>query len=136
MMNTFDRVLTRKSGRTKDDSFKRGDMSANEYQRLALRTANTELDSSEQLINGLMGLCGEAGEAIDIAKKWLFQGHELDADHLAKELSDCAWYLAIAADSIGYDLGAILQMNIDKLKKRYPDGFKSELSQHRKAGDQ
>lgn len=135
-MNAFDKVLKRDSVRTNDDSFKRGDMSANEYQRLALSTANPELDSSEQLINGLMGLCGEAGEVTDIAKKWMFQGHELDVEHLAKELSDCAWYLALAADSIGYDLGAILKMNIDKLKKRYPEGFKSELSQHRKAGDE
>ena len=45
------------------------------------------------LENGLMGLCGEAGEAMDILKKFLFQGHELDMKHLAKEFGDVVWYL-------------------------------------------
>lgn len=84
-----------------------------------------------RLINGLMGLNGEAGEAIDILKKHLFQGHELDKDHLAEELGDVAWYLAVTADALGYSLEEILQMNIEKLQKRYPDGFDSERSVNR-----
>ena len=98
-------------------------MTINEYQQAALRTANEELDSIGQLTNGLIGLNGEAGEAIDILKKHLFQGHELDKEHMAKELGDVAWYLAISSDAIGYDLETILQMNINKLIARYPDGF-------------
>jgi len=84
-----------------------------------------------RLINGLMGLNGEAGEAIDILKKHLFQGHELDKDHLAEELGDVAWYLAVTADALGYSLEEILQMNIEKLQKRYPDGFDYERSVNR-----
>lgn len=76
-----------------------------------------------------------AGEAVDILKKFLFQGHDLDREHLAKELGDVAWYLAVSADALGYDLETIFKMNIDKLKARYPDGFDPELSKHRKAGD-
>jgi NTP pyrophosphatase (non-canonical NTP hydrolase) len=87
------------------------------------------------LINGVLGLCGESGEVADIVKKATFQGHELDVAHIAKELGDVAWYLAVAANSIGYDLETIMQMNIDKLKKRYPEGFDSERSQHREKGD-
>lgn len=68
-------------------------------------------------------------------KKHLFQGHELDKAHLAKELGDVAWYLAVAAYAIGYDLDTILKMNVDKLRKRYPDGFDPERSLHREAGD-
>lgn len=110
-------------------------MTINEYQRDALRTANLELNDLQTLTNGLMGLCGESGEALDILKKHLFQGHELDEAHIAKELGDVAWYLAVSASALGYPLETILQMNIDKLKARYPDGFDSEKSLHRKDGD-
>ncbi len=110
-------------------------MSIQEYQELAMRTLNPELDKKDILINGVMGLCGESGEAIDIVKKHLAQGHELDTEHLARELGDIAWYLAETATAIGYHLEDILQMNIDKLKKRYPEGFAAEKSMHRPDGD-
>lgn len=107
----------------------------NHYQDMALRTINPELSPKDQLINGLMGLCGESGEAADIMKKHLFQGHELDTEHLAKELGDVAWYLAVTAYFLGYDLGDIFTMNIEKLKERYPEKFESALSITRKEGD-
>ena len=117
-------------------------MTINEYQREALRTeAGMNKDPSIidsptfRLQNGLMGLCGEAGEAIDILKKHLFQGHDLDTEHLALELGDCCWYIAVAANAIGYDLEKILTMNRAKLRARYPDGFNPELSMNRKEGD-
>ncbi len=110
-------------------------MTINEYQVAALRTTNPALTQMEQLQNGIMGLNGEAGECIDLIKKHLFQCHTLNKEHIAKELGDIAWYLAISADAIGYDLETIFQMNIDKLKARYPDGFNSELSINRKKDD-
>lgn len=82
-----------------------------------------------------MGLNGEAGEAIDILKKHLFQGHELDTAHMAKELGDVAWYLAVSANAIGYDLETIMQMNVDKLKARHPDGFDAKHSLYRNQDD-
>ena len=107
-------------------------MTINDYQQAALRTANTEkLSDREVLTNGVLGLSGESGECADIVKKHLFQGHELDAEKLAKELGDVAWYLAVASYAIGYSLEAVLQMNVDKLRKRYPDGFSAERSIHR-----
>ena len=93
-------------------------MKINEYQKLAMLTLNKELDKKDILINSVMGLCGESGEAIDIVKKWLAQGHELDKDHLAKELGDIAWYLAEAATALDLSLEDILQANLDKLKKK------------------
>ena len=106
-------------------------MKVNEYQTKALRTLNPELNHKDILINGVMGLCGESGEAIDIVKKHLAQGHTLDKEKLAKELGDIAWYLAETAYAIGYDLEEIFQMNINKLEKRYPEGFDSNKSIHR-----
>lgn len=88
-----------------------------------------------RLINGVMGMCGEAGEVDELLKKHLFQGHPLDHEHVAKELGDVAWYIAVTANALGYDLETIFKMNIDKLQNRYPDKFDSELSQHRKDGD-
>lgn len=106
-------------------------MTINEYQKLAMTTLNPELNPKDVLINGVMGLCGESGEAIDIVKKWLAQGHELDKEKLAKELGDIAWYLAETAYALDIPLEQILQGNIEKLKKRYPEGFDSSRSVNR-----
>ena len=106
-------------------------MTINEYQQRAMASLNPELKGRDVLINSVMGLCGESGEAIDIVKKWLAQGHPLDREHLAKELGDVAWYLAETAQAIGYSLEEILAMNIDKLRRRYPDGFREEDSLRR-----
>ena len=108
-------------------------MTGNEYQVAALRTANVkEASIGRLLINGVMGLCGEAGECIDLLKKASFQGHQFDRKKFAEELGDVAWYLAVSAFAAGYDLDYILQKNVEKLWERYPDGFTSEQSIHRK----
>lgn len=107
-------------------------ITANDYQRAALRTASgMNYENYGMLMNGVLGLCGETGEVADIVKKATFQGHELDKEHVAEELGDVAWYLAIAAYAIGYNLGDIFQGNVDKLKKRYPDGFDKSRSINR-----
>lgn len=128
-------------------------MTVNEYQHEALKTDSMKNDpirsvtilnvdiynQMQRLQQGLMGLCGEAGESIDILKKCLFQGHNFgsrEREHLAKELGDVAWYLAVSADAIGYDLDTIFRMNINKLRKRYPNGyFEREKSVERKEND-
>ena len=107
-------------------------MTINEYQKLAMTTLNPELNKKDVLINGVMGLCGESGEAIDIVKKWLAQGHDLDKGKLAKELGDIAWYLAETATALDLNLEDIFEANIEQLKKRYPEGFDSQRSIHRK----
>ena len=111
-------------------------MEINEYQNEAMRTASgMNYENHGMLINAALGLCGESGEVADMIKKATFQGHELDKEHLAKELGDVAWYIAVGAQAIGYDLETIFQLNIDKLTARYPDGFEAEKSLHRKDGD-
>lgn len=110
-------------------------MRVNEYQEAAMATLNPALDKKDVLVNSVMGLCGESGEAIDIVKKWLMQGHELDKEHLIKELGDVAWYLAEAATALDVPLEIVLQGNLDKLRQRFPNGFETEASVHRKEGD-
>ena len=106
-------------------------MTVNEYQKLAMTTLNPALSKKDVLINGVMGLCGESGEAIDVVKKHLAQGHPLDRDKLIKELGDIAWYLAETATALDVTLEEVMEGNIEKLRRRYPEGFDSEKSIHR-----
>ena len=109
-------------------------VTGHDYQIAALRTAE-HLDADEMLINGVLGLAGEVGECVDLVKKHLYQGHPLDKEHLTKELGDVSWYLATTAAAIGVDLDSVFQMNVEKLLKRYPDGFEIHDSINRKVGD-
>lgn len=106
-------------------------LTANEYQKKAMQTLNPELSKRDVLINGVMGLCGESGECIDLVKKHLHQGHELDKIKLCKELGDVAWYLAETAYALDLSLEEVLRDNLDKLKRRYPQGFEKEKSINR-----
>lgn len=106
-------------------------MEINEYQKLAMKTLNPNLSKKDILINGVMGLCGESGEVIDIVKKHLAQGHDLDKDKIVRELGDVAWYIAETAYALDIDLETILKLNIEKLKNRYPYGFDKDKSINR-----
>jgi NTP pyrophosphatase (non-canonical NTP hydrolase) len=108
-------------------------MTGNDYQRLAYRTVNEKAakDKDYAVLNGALGLCGEAGEVADVIKKHMFQGHELDTEKIADELGDVLWYIALIAGGIGATLDEILDYNIRKLKKRYPAGFEETKSIHR-----
>lgn len=110
-------------------------MTINEYQKFAMTTSNPSLDKKDMLVISVMGLCGESGEAIDLVKKHLAQGHDFDKEHFAKELGDIAWYLALASTAIDMELEDILSSNIEKLKKRYPEGFESTKSINREDSD-
>lgn len=122
-------------------------MLGNEYQKLATRT-NDGL-STERLadynpdeyfdvggtINACLGLAGEAGELNDMVKKSIFHEKKMDFEHLKKELGDVMWYVALFCESMRWNLDEILQMNVDKLKARYPDGFDVEKANNRREGD-
>lgn len=105
-------------------------MTLNEYQALAQRTSNT-YNQQGKIENGILGMCGETGECVDLLKKYLYQGHDIDIENLAKEAGDCLWYIAELACGLSMTLEEIAQINIDKLRARYPDGFDPERSLHR-----
>ena len=107
-------------------------MKINEYQVQAMRFANPKCLN---IFNAALGLTGEAGEFADLIKKTYFHGHTQDTEHLIKELGDALWYIALAAQILDTDLETVMQKNIDKLCKRYPDGFDEERSIHREKGD-
>lgn len=105
-------------------------MHMNEYQTLAQRTSNTTA-KSDKLENALLGLSGEVGELCDHYKKYMYQGHDIDYDHMIEEAGDVLWYLSELADGLDISLEDIAIRNIEKLARRYPDGFDPERSMHR-----
>ncbi|NOZ70533.1 MAG: nucleoside triphosphate pyrophosphohydrolase family protein [Chloroflexi bacterium] len=107
-------------------------MKLNEYQQLALRTAGNHGELDRTLMYTALGLNGEAGETAELIKKAFFHGHELDREALKKELGDVLWYLAVMADALGMPLEEVAQHNIDKLARRYPQGFSQERSRNRR----
>lgn len=125
-------------------------MTGKEYQDLAMRTNDGNATSRLSymmdrtgrstldlggVLNGCLGLSGEVGEFNDMVKKWIFHEKVLDEEHAKKELGDVLWYVAMICHSFGWDMNDIMQLNIDKLKARYPEGFDPDKSLHRKAGD-
>ena len=110
-------------------------MTLNEYQELAQRTANKALLPDDPLFNAMLGLAGETGECCDLVKKCFFQDGRDIREKLKDELSDVMWYLAEAAAAMGWKLDEIAQHNVEKLRKRYPDGFTAERSMNREGTD-
>lgn len=123
-------------------------MKASEYQKLAMRTndgkSTERLESFIQeesaidcggLINGCLGLSGEAGEFNDIVKKWIFHKTKPDSEHMSKEIGDVCWYIAMICESMNLDAGEIMEKNIEKLRKRYPEGFDEVRANNRSKDD-
>lgn len=109
-------------------------MKGNEYQELAARTIRANLYDYEVEQHALHGMVGEIGEIHSIYQK-VYQGHEFDEQHLKLELGDLLWFIAEFCTANGWKLEDIMQMNIDKLSNRYPEGFNEEESKHRMRGD-
>lgn len=106
-------------------------MTLNDYQELALRTSRNDLTSQAHLMNGCLGLAGEAGECCDLLKKHQFQDGRDIKEKMIDELGDVLWYVSETATALGVWMDDIAEHNIEKLKKRYPEGFDPEKSLHR-----
>jgi len=99
-----------------------------DYQSGALRTLGERRDALPYLA---LGLIGEAGEATEVIKKYVYHGHEFDRTKLALELGDVLWHIATIAHRAGLTLEEVAQMNLDKLARRYPEGYSDEASRSR-----
>lgn len=109
-------------------------MDIDTYQRLAARTIAKGLSREDVERHALYGLAGEVGEVLSLFQKEL-QGHGLDHEHLKRELGDVLWMVSELASAEGWSLSGVAMVNVEKLRKRYPEGFESERSLHRAAGD-
>lgn len=123
-------------------------MTGHEYQEQAMRTNDGQATKRLMtaagkgiivdvggVLNGCLGLSGEVGEFNDMVKKWIFHEKPMDMEHAKKELGDVLWYVAMVCHSFGWNMDEVMQMNVDKLKARYPEGFDVNRSAHRTAGD-
>lgn len=111
-------------------------MDTKEYSTEALKTFSKDLtlnidNKKVALLNGAIGASSEAGEALDIIKKHLFQGHDLNTDSLKSEISDVLWYINLMLYAIDSNFEEIFDINIKKLRKRYGEHFDAEKSIHR-----
>lgn len=106
-------------------------MEIREFQRLSTRTLNKELNKEQQVSNMIFGANGELGEVTDILKKHLYQGHRIDKQHLAEEIGDTLFYIVNLCTVYNLDVEDILQKNVDKLRKRFPNGFEADRSINR-----
>lgn len=109
-------------------------MDATTYQRLAARTINPALTQDAQMYHALYGMAGEVGEIHSIFQKY-YQGHDITEEHLKKEVGDLLWMIAEFCTSFGWNLSDVMELNIEKLKARYPEGFDTDKSLHRAEGD-
>lgn len=109
-------------------------MRANEYQVLAARTINHDLMIWQQELHALHGMSAEVGEIHSICQK-MYQGHDFNEEHMKKEVGDLLWFVAEYCTAHEWKLEDVMQLNIDKLKARFPEGFDAEHSLHRKDGD-
>ena len=95
--------------------------------------------SSERLLTAAVGMSAEAGEFTEVVKKIIFQGKPVTEEnlfHLKRELGDIMWYVAQACMGLDTTIDEIIEMNVDKLKSRYPGGeFDVHYSENRKEGD-
>lgn len=109
-------------------------MDASIYQALAARTINNNLSPAQIKLHALFGMASEVGELHGLYQK-TYQGHPLDVEHEKKEVSDLLWFIAEFCTVKGWDLSDIMELNIEKLKARYPEGFDPDKSIHRAEGD-
>jgi NTP pyrophosphatase (non-canonical NTP hydrolase) len=96
-----------------------------------LRTYAGADDPTSKLTLGALGLAGETGEVIDLIKKYVFQGHEIDQEKFRDELGDVLWYFMLICHTVGCSLEEVMVGNVEKLQRRYPHGFEAERSVHR-----
>ena len=109
-------------------------ITAHDYQCLSARTINPDLTIDQMQAHALYGMASEIGELQGLHQK-TYQGHEFEPEHAKKEVGDICWMIAEYCTAQGWDLGEIMQLNLDKLRARYPDGFDPAHSLHREAGD-
>ncbi|MDD3142540.1 MAG: nucleoside triphosphate pyrophosphohydrolase family protein [Lachnospiraceae bacterium] len=100
-------------------------MTGNEYQKIALKTAEEECRNLNNLGLGLMGESGKAGDAI---KKYLWQHEPLDKEYIVHKLGGVLWYMAVLADVFGMKFDDIFKDNIEYIKKKYPNLWEQNSS--------
>lgn len=115
-------------------------MTPNEYQKLAYRTAPSNYSevlmpsdkTACEVIHAKLGIDSESGELADAIKKCLIYKQPMDLENIKEECGDLLWYIALLLTATGFDMEECMQVNIDKLKIRYPEKFTEKLAKERR----
>jgi NTP pyrophosphatase (non-canonical NTP hydrolase) len=98
-------------------------MEFNEYQQSTARTANPNLSNRDKILNWALGIGGEAGEVLELVKKHMFHGKDLDIDKAKSELGDVLYYVSEMCSALHLSMAEVASYNIEKLRNRYPEKF-------------
>jgi len=101
----------------------------NDYEADVDRTIPRELTFGQRIVNFALGLAGESGEVTELIKKSRFHDQPVSMERLEEELGDVLWYTVALAISFNIPLSRVVRRNVEKLKKRYPNGFSTECRQ-------
>ncbi len=107
-------------------------MTLDEYQRTAARTMNAGLPDEQRLMDAAAGLSEEAGEVLGLVRKHLYMRQPLDRERVIREMGDTLWCLAAVATCLGLTLDEVAAENVEKLERRYPEGYSDEASRARR----
>lgn len=106
-----------------------------DYMKLASRTkpsvdhdlnSAVTMSNNVTILHAMIGMVSEVGEIADTIKRWAFYGQDLNETNIREELGDLMWYIALLCNDRGFDMGEIMQENINKLMERYPSKFTIE----------
>lgn len=107
-------------------------MTLNEYSQAALKFLNNDIQNQNDKLNlAALGLTGQSGQFADAWKKIYYHKHDININQLSLQLGDILWYIVVAAKALNLTLEDIAKLNIDKLSKRYPNGWDSKKSINR-----
>lgn len=101
------------------------------YRADVMRTVRADLSQRDRMIVGALGLCGESGEMAENLKKMIFHGHPMDERALCNELGDVLWYWVFLCETLGFSVDDVMMANVEKRRKRFPEGFSTEGSLNR-----
>jgi NTP pyrophosphatase (non-canonical NTP hydrolase) len=125
--------LARRTRCNQSEVFPRLAYLSSKLQMTTQRLFQKENDSKEEhrvevLLHGFIGLTGEVGELASAIEKYGWYKQEFDRVNVIEELGDCLWYVSELCDGLGIDLETVMRLNIDKLKKRFPEKFTTEAA--------
>ena len=106
-------------------------MKTSDYQHWVRSKMKNHANGNDALCDYALGLCGEAGEAVEIVKKAVFHDHHLGLTKMIEELGDCVWYITALCNAMNVSLDKVLEINQAKLNRRYPNGYEHARSKGR-----
>lgn len=109
-------------------------MELKEYQKFCKMTAKKFDSKEKEILTWGLGIAGEAGDVAGCIKK-TFSHDNNQKSGIRENLGDVMWYIAMICEFFGWNLEDIMKENIEKLRRRHPEGFSHRFARERKRKD-